>query len=467
MGENLRRTSASPALPCLILLGIIFPTGLRAQTCTLNAPLPANIIDGTSATTFIPSGRDAEIVVRKKYSESLVIGMFETSTSNLASWKVLSEQPVVISIKPVPPATVKTYEGFSPQDSSVIRFIAPLHNDILWERRTFVVRFCDKAASNDALAIVNARMSPSGWPKVISLASLLILYAGFAMLVSNMRAQRHPLETKYPAFARINQRYGWLKQFDPVLLTSNAFNQGSIQKLQVLLFSFLVGGMVLSLVLTSGFLSDLSPSVALLLGISAVGAAVAQTTNTNRDRLSFENWAWLVQKQVIPINEADPTGPRWSDLVMTNREFDIYKVQTLIFSAVVAVALLVGGEEHLASFAVPNTLLGILGLSQVVYVGGLLARPPTVAELDDGIASLRSMESKLQTAVARGIDTDGEGKLPDPLPAPPTPLPALLERKDKAVNAMRLYSKQADRVGIMLESTWAREVNRTRLDPSI
>ena len=53
---------------------------------------------------------------------------------------------------------------------------------------------------------------------------------------------------------------------------------------------------------------------------------------------------------------------------MTNLEFDVYKLQTLIFSVVVAIALLASGEERLSSFTVPDTLLGILGLSQVVLV---------------------------------------------------------------------------------------------------
>ena len=152
---------------------------------------------------------------------------------------------------------------------------------------------------------------------------------------------------------------------------------------------------------------------------------------------------------------------------MTNREFDVYKLQTLIFSGVVAAALLIGGEERLASFTVPETLLGILGLTQVVYVAGTLASPPSTKELDDAITSLRQTESKLQTAVARNIDTDGDGKLPDPLPAAPRPLPSPQERIEKATNAMRLYEKQADQVEIMLESAFGTAVDRTKLAPTL
>jgi hypothetical protein len=131
------------------------------------------------------------------------------------------------------------------------------------------------------------------------------------------------------------------------------------------------------------------------------------------------------------------------------------------------VALLSSGEERLATFTVPETLLGILGLSQVVYVSGTLASAPATADLDDAITKLRAMEGKLQTVISRNTDTDGEGKLPDPLPKPPSPLPPLDARKANAVNAMSVYAKMADQVEIMLESTLGTEVQRKRLDPAI
>jgi hypothetical protein len=39
---------------------------------------------------------------------------------------------------------------------------------------------------------------------------------------------------------------------------------------------------------------------------------------------------------------------------------------------------------------VPETLLGILGLSQVVYIGGILVRPPAVNDLDEALTKLRA-----------------------------------------------------------------------------
>lgn len=444
----------------------LFPTKLHAQTCGLDQTVPAGQVDAASSTRFLPAGGYGEIYLLRKYTDSAVVHVFEADQLKPGAWKAVAEQPV-ISYKPAPE---KDGDRFTPINGSVVRFIVPSKKQSLWETRIFVVRVCDSTPGDvkpaDAWATVSVQLSSPTWSKIISVTFLAILYVLFALAVSSVRAQKHPLGAKYPAYvpARI---HGFLAHLNPVVLTANSFNRGSIQKLQVLLFTFLVSGMVFSLVLTLGYLTDLSVTVAMLLGISAVGAAVAQTATTNRNRLTFENWAWLVQKKVLPINEENETGPRLSDLVMTNREFDIYKLQTLIFSVVVAAALLLSGDQNLGNFTVPQTLLGILGLSQVVYVSGTLAAPASISDLDEALTRMRAMETKLQTVMARYTDTDGDGKMPNPLPDPPSPLPRLEERKSRAPNAMRLYTNMADQLEIMLESTLGVTVERPKLEPAL
>jgi hypothetical protein len=462
MGDRAGRLLLALALVASAL-GLV-PTQLRAQTCGLDQTVPPGQVDAASSTRFVPAGGYGEISLQRKYTDSAVVRVFETDQPKAGAWQVVSEPPV-ISYKPAPE---KDGDRFTPSNGSVVRFIVPNPKRGFWETRTFVARVCETkpgdAKPADAWATVNVPISPPVLSKLVAVAVLAIFYVLFALAVSSVRAQHHPLAAKYPAFvpARV---FGFLAHLNPVVLTANAFNRGSIQKLQVLLFTLLVSGMVLSLVLTLGYLTDLSVTVAMLLGISAVGAAVAQTASANRDRLTFENWAWLVKKKVLPINEEDQTGPQLSDLVMTNREFDIYKLQTLIFSVVVAVALLLGGEQNLGSFTVPQTLLGILGLSQIVYVSGTLAGPASTSDLDQALTHLREMEARLQTAVARNTDTDGDGKLPSPLPDPPSTLPPLEERKSHAPNALRLYANMADQVEIMLESTLGVSVPRAQLEP--
>ena len=55
----------------------------------------------------------------------------------------------------------------------------------------------------------------------------------------------------------------------------------------------------------------------------------------------------------------------------------------------------------LASFEVPQTLLGILGLSQVVYIGGKLTSPPSCADIDAAITDLRRKETSCIGLAAR------------------------------------------------------------------
>jgi hypothetical protein len=226
-----------------------------------------------------------------------------------------------------------------------------------------------------------------------------------------------------------------------------------------------VAGMLLSLTLRVGLLSDLSLTVLGLLGISGVGAAVAQATTTTRTRLSFDNWVWLVRRHLVPISEVDDDGPRWGDLVLTNREFDIYKMQTIVFSLVVAAALLVGGEEQLASFTVPEALLGILGLSQIVYLGGVLERPRSINDLNDALSELRTREDTLRTAVTYDTDTDANGKLPKLPDKPAETRPSLATTK--AVTAVQRYRTQARQVALMIESTLEVEVDESKLEPDL
>src|SRR5262249_40130928 len=133
---------------------------------------------------------------------------------------------------------------------------------------------------------------------VVSVLLMLLIYILLAAAVWWVRRRNHPLHTKYPAYNEIRKYSFWAYLFNPVHLTANAFNNASVQKFQILLFSFLVAGMLLSLILETGNLSDLSATVVVLLGISGVGTAVAQAATQQRSRLDFANWAWLVQKRV-------------------------------------------------------------------------------------------------------------------------------------------------------------------------
>jgi hypothetical protein len=73
----------------------------------------------------------------------------------------------------------------------------------------------------------------------------------------------------------------------------------------------------------------------------------------------------------------------------------------LVFSPVVGGTLLTTRLTDRVSFHVPETLIGVLGLIQVVYIGGQLASPPSCGDLDAALADLRRKEDAFTALVAQ------------------------------------------------------------------
>ncbi len=231
-----------------------------------------------------------------------------------------------------------------------------------------------------------------------------------------------------------------LRYFDPVYMTAGPDGKGSLSKLQILFFSFIVFGLLSYILGRTGALSDLSSSILLLLGITGVGSAAARGTDEQKNRLSSENQLWLLGKEWLPKGGwAAVNTASWHDIITNDGgEFDVYRYQSCIFSLTVGCALLVNGVNELASFTIPQTLLGILGLSQVVYIGGKVVSTSAVAELDAAVTSLRAAEKTYTNAATAKPGGDGT-------PATvPTVEAALADYMNKARGA-RLLFEIADR----------------------
>jgi hypothetical protein len=128
---------------------------------------------------------------------------------------------------------------------------------------------------------------------------------------------------------------------------------------------------------------------------------------------------------------------------------------------VVGIALL-RDYAHLATFTIPETLLGILGISQVVYIGGVLAKPPSYAELNAALDRLRTLELKAESARLTGQDTDLEGNvLPRRLDAPQ---PKGVDASAQALpNVHILITRQANQVARMIETKFGVPVDPATL----
>ncbi len=348
--------------------------------------------------------------------------------------------------------------GFTATDSVQIQFKITPQLLPLWGNRHFTIIECSATGQFSAWGHVVAPVSNPDVDYAISTLVILIIYVLALLAVYGLRKRTSALDTHlsdtYPALFRA-KKLDLKDLWNPIYLTEDAFHRASVQKLQVLLFSFLVAWLLLSLVLRTGTLADLSPTVVGLMGISGVGAATSHIAYQQKTRLSFVNWAWLQKKQVLvtPGENELPT-PQWKDLVMTSREFDIYKLQTIIFSITVAIAMLIAGATSLSSFSVPDSLLGLLGLSQVVYVGGVLVQPPAVGDLDDALTKLRQAGETVATAKLRKTDTGTDGKLMNP-PLPPD--------QEPGANAQRQYDDMAKDVFPMIESALEVQANLDNL----
>jgi hypothetical protein len=141
----------------------------------------------------------------------------------------------------------------------------------------------------------------------------------------------------------------------------------------------------------------------LLLGISAVGAAGSKITYTAKRRLSLDNWSWLRRRGWLPEKSDVAQRARWADLFTDTdtKEFNIYSFQMAIFSLVVVVALISTNASGLAAFEIPPQLLALLGLSQVVYIGGMAIEKTGYQELNDKLSEVRQHETKFREAKAR------------------------------------------------------------------
>lgn len=193
---------------------------------------------------------------------------------------------------------------------------------------------------------------------------------------------------------------GW----NPLVITAGRFGRGSLSRLQVFYFTMIVIGLLTYILVATRKLDGLSADVLMLLGISAVGAAGGQVVATTRKRLSSQNWAWLMQKKWINESierKSKPVSTR--DLVTADDQFDIYKFQMLAFSLIVGVALIGAAFKDgltLEKFTLSASMLGVLGLSQVVYLGGKAISPPTNEDLNTALNNVRRLEVEFIKAVS-------------------------------------------------------------------
>jgi hypothetical protein len=419
-------------------------------------------VDALPISGFIATGSDTQIVVDQPYEsikDLAVRAVVEAPPgtalallqgASIALRKIEPDSPLVTARRVANSATVATLR-------------VPTVTWSMWDQGTIYLLACRPGA--DPPELIAKLTAPMSWRWLCAFIASAIV--GAVYLLSATAVFVVDKARKAPSMASMLR---WSQYLDPVNLTADVNRRGSLSKLQILFFSLVVSGLLSYIVLRAGVLSDLSPTVLLLLGISGVGAAASKGAEVSRSRLDFENWAWLIRKGWLPEGGLLTVArASWRDLVTTADEFDVYHFQMIVFSLVVGGALLATGLTDLASFKVPETLLGVLGLSQVVYIGGTLVAPPSIKNLNDGLNNLRDLEAEFVKVATI---------TPDPTAvAPQVLLPAgdLESAKRRAAGAKSegdrgaysKYMEAAKNARVMFESVFVgRKVSDMQIEPS-
>ena len=249
-----------------------------------------------------------------------------------------------------------------------------------------------------------------------------------------------------------------------LVITQGVHRRASLSKLQLFFFSLVVVWVVVAVLVWTRDLTELSGDVVVLLGIGAAGTAGGKVTAVAKSRLSFENWAWLIRKGWIRESiepESVSRRPEFGDLLRSGGEFDVSKFQLLVFSVLIGAALMyfaAYGEDvgDLSNFDIPGAYLSLIGLSQVVYVGGKAVGPATRGELGKKLNEVRSLETEFVKAVDRAwaaLDPAGGRHLETARAAAP--------------EEYRAYRLRAEEAATMVGACIGGAVAETSIEPGI
>jgi hypothetical protein len=359
-------------------------------------------IEATEAPRWLPDGQPFTMTVKRPYSASTVFYAI--------AFKLGVAEPTDTSVSPDAVVRVRFLTAAPDGTDTKVTFVAPAVDDdhatkqhyfpsLFWPDFTVLALACDpKQADPSYVVRMHTRLSTHLYAWIIAVLLVVLLYFGAAASVhfrrrgvfDVARGIAQTLSGRAAMAGGAGRPRGY--SLNPLEIAAGVDGKASLSTLQLFFFSEIIVGLVAYVLLRAGVLSNLSADVLLLLGIAGAGTTAAQITNVSRQRLSFDNWAWLIHHGWLPENGRERRPARWSDLITTDGTFDAAKFQMLAFSVVVGGALLAIGLDGLNAFTIPPAILGILGLSQVLYIGGKIAKPASITELDTSMDQLRKAE---------------------------------------------------------------------------
>ena len=193
------------------------------------------------------------------------------------------------------------------------------------------------------------------WALLLAVLTVLLAF-GVLSLISYRRLKRLGLGDLNPVIR--------------IITTPNGY--ASLSQFQMVLWTFVVAGSAVYVMVLSGELIEVTTGTLVLLGISG-----AVTVGTQ-----------LHDNRVIGAAPASPSPisqrkPMWSDLIVNEvegrREIDITRVQMLYFTLITAAFVLM---RVLTTYVIPEIPQGfqiLMGISNAVYFGSKVAQPPAGA----------------------------------------------------------------------------------------
>ncbi len=183
----------------------------------------------------------------------------------------------------------------------------------------------------------------------------------------------------------------------PTVIAQDSFGVCSLSRFQVLLFTVVISGVYAYVMARTGELPEVSNTVLTLLGITLTGSTLARVAEGSS--IDTSNRLWLLSTGVV---DPSPRLPRWLDLVSSDGEIDVTRVQALVFSLFAAGALVVNGTGDLANFSVPEQINYLIGISQAVYVAGRALPHDSARRLNEEVRALQEAERRVLADPADG-----------------------------------------------------------------
>lgn len=214
---------------------------------------------------------------------------------------------------------------------------------------------------------------------------------------------------------------GWLECFSPLELIRGKRGQASLSNFQTLFFTLIIASLLAYALWITHSLGDLSDDVMILLGIAGGGSIAAKSVSGRVSRLDPGTWAWLVSIGWVKDRTDKIKAATIGDLVMRDGRVDVFRFQNLLFTFLVGASLFLQDVGGLQDYTIPTAIFGLLGFSQIAYVGGKVADTNPFAELSEAVAKLRAaIKAMLLATTPDQMTGTAQAKmamLPDKLPA--------------------------------------------------